>query len=111
MSLDEARVIRSGIETVHVEESVLRYLTQIVRETRAIVGIGHGVSIRGGLQFLHAAKSLAFVRGRDFTLPRDLTDLAVPCLAHRLFFNGMEIENVAKAQMIQEILSRVPEPK
>lgn len=111
MTLDEAKLIRNGIETVHVEESVLRYLMHVVRETRNIVGIGHGVSVRGGLQFLHAAKALAFVRGRDFVLPKDVRDLAVPCLAHRLFFNGMEIENLAKSQMIQEILSRVPEPK
>lgn len=111
MTLDEAKLIRNGIETVHVEDTVLRYLMQIVRETRNIVGIGHGVSVRGGLQFLHAAKALAFVRGRDFALPRDVRDLAVSCLAHRLFFNGMEIENLAKSQMIQEILSRIPEPK
>jgi len=111
MTLDEAKLIRNGIEIVHIEETVLRYLMHIVRETRNIVGIGHGVSVRGGLQFLHAAKALAFVRGRDFALPRDVKDLAVPCLAHRLFFNGMEIENLAKSQMIQEILSRIPEPK
>ena len=111
ITLDEAKLIRNGIETVHVEESVLRYLMHVVRETRNIVGIGHGVSVRGGLQFLHAAKALAFVRERDFVLPKDVRDLAVPCLAHRLFFNGMEIENLAKSQMIQEILSRVPEPK
>jgi MoxR-like ATPase len=111
MSLDEAKLIRNGIETVHVEETVLRYLTQIVRETRNIVGIGHGVSVRGGLQYLHAAKALAFVRSREFVLPKDVRDLAVSCLAHRLFFNGMEIENLAKSQMIQEILSRIPEPK
>jgi MoxR-like ATPase len=111
MTLDEAKLIRNGIETVHVEETVLRYLMQIVRETRNIVGIGHGVSVRGGLQYLHASKALAFVRGRDFVIPRDVRDLAVTCLAHRLFFNGMEIENLAKSQMIQEILSRIPEPK
>jgi MoxR-like ATPase len=111
MSLEQAKVIRNDIDDVHVEETVLRYLMQIVRETRNIVGIGHGVSVRGGLQFLHAAKALAFVRGREFVLPRDVSDLAVSCLAHRLFFNGMEIENLAKSQMIQEILSRIPEPK
>ena len=111
MSLDEAKLIRNGIETVHVEDTVLRYLMAIVRETRNIVGIGHGVSVRGGLQYLHAAKALAFVRGREFVLPKDVRDLAVSCLAHRLFFNGMEIENLAKSQMIQEILSRIPEPK
>ncbi len=111
MTLEETKEIRAQIEKVHVEESVLRYLTRIVRETRVIPGIGHGVSVRGGIQYLHAAKALAFVRGREFVLPKDVTALAGPCLSHRLFFNGMEIENLAKSQMIQEILAKVPEPK
>lgn len=111
MTLEEASEIRNQIDKIHVEESVLRYLTRIVRETRSIPGIGHGVSVRGGIQLLQAAKALAFVRGREFVLPKDVSALAVPCLAHRLFFNGMEMENLAKSQMIQEILTKVPEPK
>jgi len=111
MTLEEAKWIQTQISGIHVEESVLRYLTKIVRETRSIVGIGHGVSVRGGIQFLHAVRALAYVRGREFVIPKDVKDLAVPCLAHRLFFNGMEMGNLAKSQMIAEILSRVQEPK
>lgn len=111
MSLDEAKWIQKQIESIHIEESVLRYLTKIVRETRKIVGIGHGVSVRGGIQFLQAVRALAYVRGREYVLPDDVNDLAVPCLAHRLFFNGMEMENRAKSQMIAEILSRVQAPQ
>ncbi len=102
---------RKKIEQIHVEESVLRYLTTLVRETRNIPGIGHGVSVRGGLQYLQIVKSLAYVRGRDYVIPQDLKDLAIPCLAHRLVFTGMEVEIGAKNQMIQEILDRVPTPK
>lgn len=111
MTLERARLIRKAVESVRFEETVMRYLLGIVRETREIAGIGHGVSVRGGLQFMSAAKALAFVRGRDFVLPRDVRELAVPCLGHRLFFHGMEIGNRAKTQMIQEIIGRLPEPK
>ncbi len=111
MTLEDARRIQENIEKIHIEESVLRYLTKIVRETRSIAGIGHGVSVRGGIQLLQAVRALAYVRSREFVLPQDVKDLAIPCLAHRLFFNGMEMENSAKSQMIAEILSRVPAPK
>lgn len=111
LSLEEAAIIRARIKEIHVEETVLRYVTRIVRETREIAGIGHGVSVRGGIQFLHAVRALAYVRGRDFALPKEVRDLAGPCLAHRLFFSGIEMENSAKAQMIEEVLSRVQEPK
>ncbi len=111
MTLAEALGIQEKISKIHVEETVLRYITKIVRGTREIVGIGHGVSVRGGIQFLHALRALAYVRGRDFVTPKDVGDLAVPCLAHRLFFNGMEMGNQAKAQMIAEILSRVQPPR
>ncbi|MBC7385501.1 MAG: MoxR family ATPase [Cryobacterium sp.] len=111
MRLEEANGVREKISQVHVEETVLRYLTAIVRGTRTIPGIGHGVSVRGGLQLLRAAQALAHVRGRNFVLPDDLKDLAVPCLSHRLFFNGIEMVNQAKSQMIEEILTKIPAPK
>lgn len=111
LSLEQASEMRKNVEKVFVEDSVLKYLTGIVRETRKIPGIGHGVSVRGGLQYLNACKALAFVRQREFVTPQEVRDLAISCLAHRLFFNGMEVEATTRDQMIREILDRLPQPR
>jgi MoxR-like ATPase len=96
---------------VHVEQTVLEYAADLVRATRFRPEIAYGVSIRGGLQFVAACKSLAYVRGRNFVLPKDVSDLAVPALAHRLCFSDADPDIQRKVQVIQEILDKVKAPK
>lgn len=59
-------------------------IVAIVRTTRSHPASHLGVSPRGGLHFLRAARTLALVRGRDWVEDRDIEDLSVPVLAHRI---------------------------
>lgn len=111
LTLEQSLELKKSVDQVFVEDTVIEYLTRIVRETRNIVDIGHGVSVRGGLQFLQAAKALAVVSRRTFVLPEDIQRLAIPCLSHRLFFSGVEMNRNARNQMITEILEKTPAPK
>ncbi len=111
VSLEESRVLRKIAHEVHVDPTVFDYVTKIVRATREISGIGHGVSVRGGRQFLASIKGLAFVRKRNYCLPADVKELAGPCLAHRLFFSGLEVSAESRLQMIEEIISQIPVPR
>jgi MoxR-like ATPase len=111
ISLEEVIRIQESVETIHVEESVLQYLLKIVRATREIDQIAHGVSVRGGRQYLSACKALAMVRGRNFVSPKDVRDLSIPCLAHRLVFREYDVKTIAKNQMIAEIIHQTISPK
>ncbi len=111
LSLDEARELRGMARRVHVEATVLEYVTDFVRETRKRPGIVHGVSVRGGLQWLAAARALALLRGRDFVVPADLRELAVPALAHRLCADPAQSDPSLKRQAIRELLEQVPAPR
>ena len=93
------------------KRACLFYISDLVRATRSHTDISHGVSVRGGLQFVSAARALAFVRGRDFILPRDVKDLAVPVLAHRLCFVTGDPDQKLRHQIINEILEQVTAPK
>jgi MoxR-like ATPase len=111
LTLEQSQSLKDCIAQVYVEDTVIEYLTRIVRETRNITDIGHGVSVRGGLQFLQAAKALAIVHQRTFVLPSDIKSLAIPCLSHRLFFSGVQIDRKARNEMIEDIIEKIPAPK
>jgi MoxR-like ATPase len=111
LTIEQTLELRAAVTLVHVEESVLEYGSDLVRATRVCEGVSHGVSVRGGLQFISAARALAFIRGRDYVLPKDLTDLAVPALAHRLCFFSGEPDTRLRCQTIQQVLERVKPPK
>ena len=80
----EVRKLIEVVRAVHVSEDVRAYVVALVGGTRASGDLRLGASPRAGLQLVRAAKAHAALDGRDFVLPDDVQDLAVPVLAHRL---------------------------
>jgi MoxR-like ATPase len=111
LSLQSALVLRRKVSQVHLDETILSYVVDLTRATRLAPGVLHGVSVRGGLQLVAAARALALVRGRDFVTPADISLLAVPVMAHRLCFDSGEFASERSKQVIEEILQRVPAPR
>ena len=86
--------------TVHVDPAVLDYVAQIAEETRRSPQTRLGLSTRGCLSFVRAAKTWAAASGRNYVLPDDIKDLAGPVLNHRIVleaeaeFAGATVEGV-----------------
>ncbi|MCK6510663.1 MoxR family ATPase [Myxococcota bacterium] len=96
------------VESVHVSEELEEYLLDLVAYTRNHRSILLGVSPRGTLGLLRAARALAFVRGRDYVVPDDIRAMAVPVMAHRLIIQPeAEMEGLRGEQIIQEALQRI----
>ena len=85
---DEVLALQEAAERVRVEESVLDYLVALVTATRLSPLLALGVSPRGSLALLRAARAGALADGRDYLLPDDIKQLAVPALAHRVIVKG-----------------------
>lgn len=86
-SKEEVFDLCAEADKVHASEAVVTYLQQILGETRRSGKFVNGLSPRAGLQWLQAAKALAFIEGRDAVLPDDIKALAVHTAAHRLHCN------------------------
>jgi MoxR-like ATPase len=71
-------------EKVFCHPDLVGAIADLVRDTRIHRAFSLGISPRGGLHLLQAARALALVRGRDFVNDEDLSVLAVPVLAHRV---------------------------
>jgi MoxR-like ATPase len=103
--------VRTTVARLFVEQSILEYCLDLVRATRVHGDVSLGVSVRGGLQLVAAAKGLAYLRGQDFVSPKEVRDMAIPCLSHRLSFSDGHRDTAQKRAVIQEILERVRSPK
>ena len=96
---------------VHVEPSVLRYVTQLAEETRRHPDLRLGLSVRGCLAHVRAAKAWAVADGRNFVLPDDIRELAEPILAHRLLLEAeADFSGRTVIDVLSSILSEVPAP-
>ena len=95
-----------------VDDSIIAYITNIVRRTRGFPGLYLGASPRAGLAMLAAARATALIRGRNFVIPDDVADVALPALRHRVLLSPeAEVEGRQADQIIKEILKAVEVPR
>jgi len=85
---EEVLALQEEADRVRAEESVLDYIMALVSATRSSPLLSLGVSPRGSLALLRAARAQALADGRDFLVPDDVKSLAVPALAHRVIVKG-----------------------
>jgi MoxR-like ATPase len=102
-----AQQLRAAVQVVRLEESVRRYLLEVIRATRSAKGLLQGASTRAALGLQRAAQARALLSGRDFVIPDDIQALAVPCLAHRLTARAGTVCETA----IQALLDTLPVPR
>ena len=115
LSIDEVLELQEAAEQVKAEESVLDYLVTLVTATRRSPLLALGVSPRGSLALLRAARARALTDGRNFLLPDDIKELAVSALAHRVMVKA-RMSSTGGSSMdgeaaIRAIVQDVPVPR
>ena len=93
---------------VHVSSAMLDYIVRLTNETRKSNDVLMGVSPRGTLALMHAAKAYACLHGRNFCIPDDVKAVAIPVLSHRLILGYGKSQDCDK--FIQTILKTVIVP-
>lgn len=109
---EEILKARETISAIRLEESLFQYIVEIVRETRSHRAVEIGSSPRGAIALMNAAKAYAAVQGRDYVLPEDIKEVALPALNHRLILMPESVLEGVKAQnVLEDILNRVKVPR
>ena len=81
-----------------VDDSIISYITQIVRKTREYPGLEVGASPRAGLTILAASRVVALMdKGRDYVMPEDVLDVAFRLCATVLFYRQKPKSRVRKS--------------
>ncbi len=103
---------RSLIKKVAIEENLLKYIANIVVETRSNSFLYLGASPRATIAILGASKAIAVIEGRDFVTPEDVKKAAIPVLQHRVIVTPeREMEGVTSQQIISQIIESVEIPR
>jgi MoxR-like ATPase len=111
LSTDELTDLQAVCRKVFVEDSVRRYITEVARATRVDGSLRLGASPRATLALQQTSQALAAIRGRDFVLPDEVKELAVPVLAHRVLLDtGASVHGLNAVSAIERILATVPVP-
>ncbi|QDT10216.1 ATPase family associated with various cellular activities (AAA) [Planctomycetes bacterium K23_9] len=98
--------------TVRVEESLVDYINKLVRATRNWPAFHIGASPRAGIALMQSARTLAAFNGRDYAIPDDVVEVAVPALRHRVQLTAeAEIEGRTTDEELQSLIRGVEVPR
>lgn len=112
LTIDELLQMRKKLETVYIEESLLRYIATVVQQTRTSKAVYLGASPRASVAILNASKASALLGGRDFVTPEDIKFVTPSILQHRLILTAeAEMEGYTPLKVAQKLIDKVEVPK
>ena len=87
----------------------MRYMAALCEAARNPDAVRLGPSPRALLALMRCCQALAAIRGRDFVIPDDVKELAVPVLAHRIVMRGISYQ-ITSESFVQDLLKQIPVP-
>src|SRR5687767_5695073 len=104
--------LRKQIKSILIEERLLQFIARLIHQTRNHKSIYLGASPRASLAIMNASKAMAAINGRDFVMPEDLLEVAVPVLRHRIILSpDKEMEGVTEDVVIKQIIHSLNIPR
>jgi MoxR-like ATPase len=120
LDIDELTAMQAEVAQVYVDPALIEFAVKVANATRkpAEVGLGEvaryvqfGASPRASINLVLAARAMAFIRGRDYVLPKDLTDLALDVLRHRLVLSYEALtDDITADAVLNWVLGALPVP-
>lgn len=111
--VDKSTVLdmQRSVESIHIAESVGKYIVDLVSATRTSGRVRVGASPRGSLAVMKLARAAAAFAGRDYVLPDDVQDVAIAGLAHRIILRPEYwAQEFTEERVVTEILEQIETP-
>ena len=103
---------REAIREIRLDDALVDYIVDIVRESRQHTALLAGASPRSANMLATAARAHAALAGRDFVIPDDVKSLVAPALGHRVILGpAAELQGLQSDVVLREIIERVPAPR
>ena len=103
--------LQESVRQIFVDDLIRQYIVTVVDATRGHPDIALGASPRGSLSLFRGAQALALIRDRDFALPDDVKELAVPMLSHRIIVSAAaRMRGIKGNEIINNLVNEIPVP-
>jgi MoxR-like ATPase len=112
LSKAQIEKFQSLVNQIIIESHLVKYIADIIVNTRSNPFLYLGASPRASIAILKASKAFAAMNGRDFVTPEDIKQAAIPVLQHRVIVTPeREMEGVTAKQIIKQIIETVEIPR
>ncbi|MFQ5443350.1 MAG: AAA family ATPase [Nitrospinales bacterium] len=109
LSKNDLLQMQKQVDEVRIEPVLADYLLNIITRSRKTKHLALGVSPRGGLIFQQAARARALFHGRNYCIPDDIKELAIPVLCHRVIPDSKHISHDRRVADTSAIITEIIE--
>lgn len=107
--------LRADVSNIHISPLLKSYIVKLVTATRAGFGpddiadkVEHAISPRGSIAIARSARAKAFIEGREYTTPEDVSSIALDALSHRLVLQWRaKADGWTERGVISDILDKI----
>ncbi|TBV75435.1 AAA family ATPase [Pseudoxanthomonas winnipegensis] len=111
-SASDVVALQRATAQVQVDAQVIDYAVRLAAATRSWPGIALGAGPRGSIALVRAARAQAVLGGRDFVIPDDVREVALPALRHRIALAPeLQIEGQSPDDVLTALLAKVEAPR
>ncbi len=97
---------------VHIDDRLVNYINELVRRTREWPQFHLGASPRAGIALMQGARTLAALSGRDYAVPDDVVQIALPALRHRVILTAeAEVEGRRVDEVLLDLMRTIEVPR
>ena len=112
LTSDQLAQLQQLVAATHVSEAIVDYAVRLVDATRHHQKIARGASPRATLSVIAMAKSMAQLNGRDYVVPKDVQDVFIRCIPHRILLTSQaEASGTTADRILNDIVTSVVPPK
>ncbi len=112
LNQDELTAIKEQVQLVKIDDEIINYIIEIAQKTRKHPNLSHGASPRSTIAFTKLTQAYAYISGRDYVLPADVYNLAIPLLNHRVLLSeDAQFDALTTTEVITEIIKSIKPPK
>ena len=103
---------RQKVKEIHIDENLIKYIAQIVSQTRTHEFLYLGASPRASLAIMNGSKAYAAMQGRDFVTPEDIKFITPAVLRHRVMLTPeKEMEGTGVDAVVKQLIDRIEVPR
>jgi MoxR-like ATPase len=111
VSVEEVLQVMGEVKRVFLSQAIKRYIVELTSRTRQSDDVYLGASPRGSIFLARAGQARAALAGRDYVLPDDIKDMAIPVLAHRIIVSpAARLRELSSDRIVEEILHKTSVP-
>lgn len=111
ISAREIIEMQKQVSEIFMHDVIYDYLAKLAKATREHEMLAMGISPRGTVSLAAMSRAAAWLKGRSYVVPKDVKDVFVQVVSHRIRLNTKaKVGHVQASDVLKQILASVEEP-